>query len=61
VSRYFPWKIDITRGARAGGPPITVRDVWKELADKLQERMEDSEWGFIMVRRAFGRVRRRAR
>jgi hypothetical protein len=22
VSRYFPWKIDITHRARAGGPPI---------------------------------------
>lgn len=44
-SKAFPWTIDIVSERH----PITCRDIWDAIYDGLQQDIEDSEWGVIIM------------
>ena len=44
-SKVFPWTIDIVSAQH----PITCRDIWDAIHRALQQDIEDSEWGVIVL------------
>ena len=44
-SKAFPWTIDIVSEQH----PITCRDIWDAIYDALQQDIEDSEWGVMVM------------
>ncbi len=44
-SKAFPWTIDIVSERR----PITCRDIWDAVYNALQQDIDDSEWGMVVM------------
>lgn len=47
ISKDFPWTIDII--PRRISDVITCGDVWKALHAGLQEKLKDSDWGYLNI------------
>ena len=43
ISKAFPWSIEIMTEAN-----VTCEDVWRSLYNSLQQKIADSEWGFLI-------------
>ena len=48
-SKAFPWTIDIVSERR----PITCRDIWDAVYNALQQDIDDSEWGMVVMEKTW--------